>query len=764
MSTIQDKLIAILQTRSSRLRDIDASQEAWAKRLDAIEAALVHVDKAERVNGDLAGCTARLRTVSDNIRRVLDSYKATRGRFSRDTLCIGIGGAARMGKSTFLQSVTGLAETQIPTSDKYFTTATRSQIENSPDEKGIAVADFHSEESFLREVIAPMCDSLKISAPMTLHSFRTADFRLPKGAQETQESDDILQRLRDAQSQLSSYERYLSGERGTRIELENLRPFVAYPEPLAGKVTKAGPYLAIKDLVIRVRFPSTDVAQLRVVDLPGLGEAGRDLARVQTAGMADVCDITLLVKRPSDANVEWTRTDSNALDAMSESVPLLADQTKYTAILANVGSNDPERAKLCVNAIKAQLNRPFEVIECDARDREGVVRDTMPRILDFLARNLPEIDGAILARLKGDAEKALIGIRRDVQEVAQKARAVAPLSTGEIDFARSLMDKVVEVLTEQERRASDKAAGNDKEWDAEVDRIHDAVKGWISCGCGYGSKDNLLEAIRKEIMRKRSQPADVINDCRNKFRMEWEAMDLHLSSRIATLLSGAMDALQGVMHSFVPDRGKALDPLEAVRKQIVEFADRIDARHTDLGDDIALRELSRPLRRIAEFDLQFRFHLEPMLHATTNLLVANELPLVKDDHDAEPFTQALMEKLVEAADAYASGMRKSGTGNASALERKKRLFERAIQDASVRADVIAMLEQSMGSAQSFCPNRIFAAVMQTFADAFIRSKESAKAFQILAHEWKSELMPAPDEKTRLTNAAAGALAELVKRV
>ena len=107
-------------------------------------------------------------------------------------------------------------------------------------------------------------------------------------------------------------------------------------------------------------------------------------------------------------------------------------------------------------------------------------------------------------------------------------------------------------------------------------------------------------------------------------------------------------------------------------------------------------------------------------------------------------------------------MRKSGTGNSAALERKKRLFEKAIPDASVCADVITMLEQSMGSAQSFCPNRIFAAVVETFADAFIRSKNSDKAFQILAHEWRDELTPAPDEKARLTNAAAGALAALSK--
>ena len=477
--------------------------------------------------------------------------------------------------------------------------------------------------------------------------------------------------------------------------------------------------------------------------------------------MADVCDATLLVKRPTDANIEWTLTDTNALDAMGAAVPLLDDLTKYTAILANVGGSGEERARECVEAIRAKLKRPFEIIECDARDRDAVIGETMPRILAFLADNLPAMDGAMSDRVANAAAAALRDVKREVTAAADKVRAIAPAGTGEIDFARNLTNAVAGVLVEQERAAREKAGGNDAEWDGEVSRIHEAVVAWVKNGCGYGSRDTLLESIRKEIMLHKTQPATVINECRVKFRNEWEAMDLHLSSRISALLSGVMDSLRGVLHDFVPMRGNG-NGLDAVRAQIVAFADRIDARHSDLGDDEALRELSRPLRRIAEFDLQFRFHLEPMLHATTHLLVANELPLVKDENDADSFLGALEKKLLEAADAYATGMRKSGTGNTAALERKKRLFEKAIPDASVRADVIAILEQSMGSAQSFCPNRIFAAVVETFADAFIRSKNSEKAFQILAREWRDELTPAPDEKTRLTNAAAGALAALAK--
>ena len=756
MSEIKTKLDSILSTRAARLRTLDENLADWRSRADQVARALVALEAAERVNPDLAGASANLRNVAETLRRILEDGAKVRARFGRDTLCIGIGGAARMGKSTFLQSVTGLEETQIPTSDKYFTTAIRSQIENSANEN-TAVADFYSEESFLREVISPMCDALKIPAPTNLAAFRTTRFELPDGVSRTQEADDILRRLQDAQSHLADYERYLTGERGRRIQLEELRPFVAYPN---GGVVKAGPYLAVANLVIRVPFPSTDVARLRVVDLPGLGEAGRDLAKVQTAGMADVCDVTFLVKRPTDANVQWTVVDTNALDAMSEAVPLLDDQTKYTAILANVGGCDDERARLCIEAIGAELKRPFKIIPCDARNRDAVVNDTMPKVLDFLARNLPDIDAAILARLDKSAKAALEAARRDIAAVCARVRTVAPAGTGDIDFARDLTNAVVGVLVEQERAAKERAVGNDKEWDDEVTRIHDAVATWVKGGCGYESRDALLEEIRKEIMRKNAQPADVINECRVKFRNEWEAMDLHLSARIASLLAGVMDALRGVLHDFVPCR-EAGDSLAAVRAQIVAFADRIDARTSDLGDEDALRELSRPLRRIAEFDLQFRFHLEPMLHATTHLLVANELPLVKGYDDAETFHAALEKKLLEAADAYANGMRKSGTGN-SALERDRKLLEESISNAAIRKSVIAILEQSMGSAQSFCPNRIFAAVVETFADAFIRSKNSGKAFQILAREWRDELTPAPDEKTRLTNAAAGSLAALAK--
>lgn len=753
MSQIQDKLNSILENRTARARNVEKTLCIWQNCCDKLASVTTDVEAAERQNPDIAGSGKRLREALERARKVVADYESVRARFARDTLCIGIGGAARMGKSTFLQSVTGLSETQIPTSDKYFTTAVRSQIVNSPE--NIAVADFHSESSFLREVIGPLCRALKMPSPMSLDAFSHQALKLPAGEHRTQESEDVLQRLKDAQHELGTYRSLLTGEHGRRIPLNDLRPYVAYPE--GGRV-KAGLFLAIADLTIKSSFPSTDVAQLKLVDLPGLGEAGRDLAAVQTSGMKDICDVTLLVKRPTDANIEWTVTDSNALDAMGSAISLLDDQTKYTAILANVGGLPPNRAQECIAAIEAKLERPFRLIKCDARDRASVAAETMPVILDFLATNLPVIDQSILARLSQNAECALKSINVDIGEVKSLVCAKAPSQGSEIDFGAKLYSEVASILTERLCDAEKKATGNDAEWDEEVKRIQICVKKWVDDGCGFGSRTALQEEIRKEIIKRNGQPSTVINECRNKFRAEWEAMDLHLGRRIAALLGGTVDALRGALHGFVPER--ADDTLASVRKQIGALADRIDARPGFAGDAEALRDLSSPLRRIAEFDLQFRFHLEPMLYATTHLLRSNELPLVRGQEDAESFCAKLCEKLKEAADAYANGMRKSGMGGDEALSRKRRLLEQAIADKVMRDDVIALLEQAADSAQNFCPNRIFYAVMDTFADAFIRQKNSEKAFIILAQGWRNELSLAVDEKTRLLNAAAGALAAL----
>lgn len=752
MSDIKTRLSEIIADRSRRAEKIGEELKKWQEIRPQIQETLDKFRRAEKHNPDISSeYSSVLDQALRKISGVIADYERELARFERKSLCIGIGGQARVGKSTFLQSVTGLGEDQIPTSDKFFTTAIRSRIENS--REGVAIADFHSEESFLSDVIHPICDKLRIARPYSLDEFRREELSFSPDESHPQEDHDLLKRLKDAQSGLDSYKRFLNGKIGERIELNDLRPYVAYPE----NGLKAGPYLAVKNLLIRAPFPSTDVTQLEVVDLPGLGEAGIDIAKMQTKGMENICDITLMMKRPTDTNVEWTLIDSNALDAMRAAVPLLKDQTKYTLILANVGHADNERAEACIKSIRDSVKH--KIVSCDAKNRDSIKSDTMPEILNFLAENLPIIDNAIIEGLNRNASAARESIKSDIDRIRKDCSEICGGSKqDDYDLRKYIRSKLAEVLERISEKMKEKTLKPDTEWEKEVDRIREEVKKWINNGCGYGSEDNLKAAITNEIRVQHSQPADVINGCRTKFREEWEKMDLHLEKRIAEMLFDIMDSMTKVLNSFVPERKS--DDLGSVRKQIMDFADKMESKpkNPKPGEKEALASLSNTLRRIAKFDLQFRFHLEPMLQAATRLLLANELPTTNDVNAAPELFEELKKKLLRAADDYANGM-KSTSLSSAAIEKKIRLLKQSGISETMAKDIAAMLEQTASSAQSFCPARIFASVIETFEDAFIRSKDTEKAISVIAREWHRELIPT-DEKTRLTDEATDSLYSL----
>ena len=72
-------------------------------------------------------------------------------RLARDTVNIGVSGQARVGKSTLLQSVSGLGDDQIPTGQALPVTAVRSRIFHAPDLRR-ATLRLHSFDTFVTDV------------------------------------------------------------------------------------------------------------------------------------------------------------------------------------------------------------------------------------------------------------------------------------------------------------------------------------------------------------------------------------------------------------------------------------------------------------------------------------------------------------------------------------------------------------------------------------------------------------------------------------
>lgn len=747
MSSLQEQINQILAARKERLSSVVKEKNFWNKISENFSRFSDAVQAAENQNPSLRnGLAAKTRDAAQKASGIKKKFDQLTNRFNRDEICIGIGGAARMGKSTFLQAVTGLGDDQIPTSDKYFTTAGRSQIVNATE--AVAIADMHSEDSFLQKVIAPMCREIGVQAPASLEELKR--LKLPKG--DTQQEIDVINRLQDTIDNLSSIEKELTGNSHVRIDIKDLRDFVAYPE---GGEIKAGKFMAVDDITIYAPFPGREVKQLRVIDLPGLGEAGRNLAEVQTEGMQDVCDATLLMKRPMDANVAWTLNDTTALDAIQSASPLLKDQTKYTAILANVDGDTKDRADACIKDIENQLSktgRHFEIIRCDARDREAVTNKTMPEILRFLAKNLPDLDKAIFEKTEEEAKKIKTSLKQTLSEVRNALGQLTHNYTGNPGlFRQGLYEKLVNELNAYSADLKTRAQGTDEEWVKEVERVTEQVKKWISSGCGFSSKQALIQKVENEVKQQKGQPNSTVNQLRIAFREQWEVIDEHLQERIAKVLDGFIGAIQKCTNSFVPEREKGIDELTAIRNQLTATAEKlVKAPDQYPGDDKLLNKLAAPLRRLAEFDIRFRFHLEPtLIQATDKLDALSDDVHISHYEEAETFVNKMIQKLTAIADSYSKAMQQSRTTVGSgALEKNKRLIAGAVKDPNVRNQLIAMLQGAVVSSLSFSPNKIFFAVIENAADAFLRFDNYDLAYGAWIRGYATELRETPTPAER----------------
>lgn len=745
MSSLQEQINQILAARKERLSSVVKEKDFWNKISENFSRFSDAVQAAENQNPCLSGLTTKTRAAAQTANDMLKKFSQLTDRFNRDEICIGIGGAARMGKSTFLQAVTGLGDEQIPTSDKFFTTAGRSLIVNATE--AVAIADMHTERSFLEKVIAPMCKEIGIQAPASLEELEKLN--LPQGDTDTQQKFDVIKRLSGAIKKLSSIRPELTGQKQRQINIKDLRDFVAYPE---GGMIKAGKFMAVDKITIYAPFPGSEVKQLRVVDLPGLGEAGRNLAEVQTEGMQDVCDATLLMKRPAGANVEWTLNDTTALDAIKKASPLQNEQPKYTAILANVDGDTEDDANACVESIKNQLSKDFEIIRCDARDRDAVTNKTMPEILRFLAKNLPDLDNEIFKKTEEEAEQTKNGLKQTLSEVKDALGQLTHNYTGNPGlFQQDLYGKLVNELNAYSAHLKARAQGTDEEWVKEVERVTEQVKKWISSGCGFSSKQALIQKVENEVKQQKGQPNSTVNQLRIAFREQWEVIDEHLQERIAKVLDGFIGAIQKCTNSFVPEREKGIDELSAIRNQLTATAEKlVKAPDQYPGDDKLLNKLAAPLHRLAEFDIRFRFHLEPtLIQATDKLDALSDDVHISHYEEAETFVNKMIQKLTAIADSYSKAMQQSRTTVGSgALEKNKRLIAGAVKDSNVRNQLIAMLQGAVVSSLSFNPNKIFFAVIENAADAFLRFNNYNLAYGAWVRGYATELRETPTPAER----------------
>jgi len=206
---------SLLEGRKARAREVAREIQAWEEVTRAIEELISKGRIAvadDTLDPDVADAirTSRLEELSSYAIDSLAALTGVRHRLERDTINIGVSGRARVGKSTLLQRISGLTDQEIPTGSGLPVTAVRSRIFHSHIEGGASVR-FHSEQSFLGDVVGPYFDQLGLGpAPVSLAAFASVDLSRGRDG-ERHEDESLRRRLGEIQNAIPSFSQLLTG-------------------------------------------------------------------------------------------------------------------------------------------------------------------------------------------------------------------------------------------------------------------------------------------------------------------------------------------------------------------------------------------------------------------------------------------------------------------------------------------------------------------------------------------------------------------------
>ena len=248
MSQLKERIADVIDERQRQRPVVDdymAKVDALDEALQTLEATLVEA-------ADDAGLRAHLEPLVDEFRaaspltRVEEMRQALsviRGRFARDTINIGVSGQARVGKSTLLQSISGLGDEQIPTGSGLPVTAVRSWIEHST--RNVALVRFHDWFSFRTSVLGPYFGELGLGAPPSSpDAFASLDLSTDQSPDGFRQRDrNLLQDLQEMHTSFASYRDLITG-REEEFPLGQIRELVRKPDAAHEQARPVRKYLA----------------------------------------------------------------------------------------------------------------------------------------------------------------------------------------------------------------------------------------------------------------------------------------------------------------------------------------------------------------------------------------------------------------------------------------------------------------------------------------------------------------------------------------
>ena len=714
---IQTQITSLLERRRQRLPLVQKEVERW-QQLDQ-EIALLNAGVEElrnyprspaEVKQGLAGFQTE--EIRKDIAAAIGLLRILETRYARPTINIGVSGSARMGKSTLLQSISGLEDEQIPTGSGIPVTAVRSKIFHSMAHQRATLV-LHDFVTFRAEILSPYHHELGLPPPpLSISEFRSWPYPAAVEYRDQHSKVTLLGRLKVMQESLPSYESDLVGGEKT-VLLDDLRQYVAYPTNEQADASNCPRrYLAVRNVRIECAFPYAQVNEVGIIDLPGLGELAANTEEHHLAGLRDEVDIVLLVKRPVESMAYWRREDGAAIDLLDKARGFIQQRRDFVFIILNMGDTTSELEAALRDSVRREANegsdgKHFKVLEGDARDQQSVAKTILTPVLAHLAERLPVMDDEVFEGTQASYGALTVKVHAALRDL-ESALGAASRSSGSTregvflragELRKDLSCALSEIVDGLKTAA--RSSEEDPQFVAAVDSAYREIQSWIKNGFGCGEDIWRTLAIRQTRVDRNSSrfAGDELNRIRVEISQCFCSLDHYFQGRVEELWQNSAQ----VFTQHLGELLGAAQGIEALRLLKKTLADASEPCPT----------LSEAVHNLIELKLEYRTHLHPRVRRELDGLNLQVL---------DPQTHELHNQV----DAVAPS-----EDGAKALFRN---LSQLAEQAAYRTK-----KALMGDAST--PALVLYAAAEQFEDALIRSGASEKEFRQLAFSFRDEIWP-----------------------
>jgi len=528
-----------------------------------------------------------------NIKSELFTLDKLKIRFSRRTLNIGVIGRARQGKSRLLQSLTGLTKDEIPDGSGQHCTGVRSTIQHHSDMETYGEVWFHTERTFIDEIIAPYYEHLKLGIkPISLGDFASKPLPALTSEVKGAENNAKYEYLRKYYEYLDKFSHLLQTSSPRRIKKEEIREYVAQDNSQGERIYFN--YLAVREVKISCKFPQEDVGKIALVDLPGLGDTGigDDTRMVKTIG-EDV-DAVLFVRMPKSNGDFWGDVDVQLYDTAYGALNDLPLPLWSFMVLNEL--DNPSNSQLCELLKNDIKNKHIDVAKCviaNCAKPEEANSKVLEPILDYLTDKITDLD----QQYASSCQERLLQIQTAILLELDKAKK----ALGEPkQFAES--GKFEELFEELWKELSSGLEKLLKELSKQIDNQDIDFKTSVDEAIQKCKNDTKIPTSLKEIEKSRDGEGSYEN-AYNNYLNEIRA---HLTQHFLSLDDGLKKSLERVksqVTNVLINEGKLGGITEARGSNFLKAIAQI------LPDEILERQASRlkfGFEILSNFDLSYR--------------------------------------------------------------------------------------------------------------------------------------------------------------